>query len=93
MEDTTAGVIVSSVGDGPGKDAGIQPGDFKIIARGPDLPNDVLVAAPHVDKAVVEKVVKAINDNSDELIANILKGDDNQKYRGMRFLAEIEDGE
>jgi phosphonate transport system substrate-binding protein len=73
------------------KDTSVQPGDFKFIARGPDLPNDVLVAAPHVDKAVVEKVVKTITDNSDALIKEILKGDDNQKYKGMRFLAAIDD--
>ena len=73
------------------KDTTIQPGDFKIIARGPDLPNDVLVAAANVDKAVVEKVVKAISSNSDALIKEILKGDDNQKYRGMRFLDTIQD--
>lgn len=75
------------------KDDSIQPGDFKIIARGPDLPNDVLVAAPHVDKDVVAKVVKAISENSDALIAEILKGDDNQKYKGMRFLATIKDAD
>ncbi len=75
------------------KDTSIQPGDFKIIARGPDLPNDVLVAAPHVDKKVVEKVVKAISSNSDALIQEILKGDDNQKYKGMRFLDTIKDAD
>jgi len=75
------------------KDNSIQPGDFKIIARGPDLPNDVLVASPHVDKAVVAKVVKAISENSDQLIKEILKGDDNQKYKGMRFLATIQDSD
>lgn len=36
------------------KDTTVAPGMFKIIARGPDLPHDVLVAAPHVDKAVEE---------------------------------------
>ncbi len=73
------------------KDTSVRPGDFKTIARGPDLPNDVLVAAPYVDKGVVAKVVKAMSENSDALIAQILKGDDNQKYKGMRFLATIKD--
>lgn len=75
------------------KDDSVQPGDFRTIARGPDLPNDVLVAAPHVDNAVVEKVVMAISENSDQLIAEILQGDDNQKYKGMRFLSSIEDAD
>ena len=72
-------------------DTSVQPGAFKTIARGPDCPNDVLVKAPHVDKAVADQVVQAITGNSDALIAEILKGDDNQKYQGMQFVATIKD--
>ena len=72
-------------------DTSVKPGAFKTIARGPDYPNDVLVSAPHVDKAVVAKVVQAITGNSDALIAEILKGEDNQKYKGMQFVANIKD--
>ncbi len=72
-------------------DSSVQPGAFKTIARGPDYPNDVLVTAPHVDKAVVAQVVQAITNNSSDLIAEILKGDDNQKYKGMQFVANIKD--
>lgn len=73
------------------KDKTVNPGAFKTIARGPDLPNDILVAAAHVDKDVVEKVVKAITENSDQLISEILKGEDNQKYTGMQFVATTKD--
>jgi phosphonate transport system substrate-binding protein len=73
------------------KDKSVRPGAFKTIARGPDLPNDVLVAARHVDKRVVKKIVSAITKHSDQLIREILKGEDNQKYRGMQFLATIRD--
>ncbi len=72
-------------------DSSVQPGAFKTIARGPDYPNDVLVTAPHVDKAVVAQVVQAITNNSSDLIAEILKGNDNQKYKGMQFVANIKD--
>jgi phosphonate transport system substrate-binding protein len=72
-------------------DKSVNPGAFKTIARGPDLPNDVLVASPYTDKKVVEKVVAAIRDNSAEFISQILKGEDNQKYRGMEFLSNIRD--
>jgi phosphonate transport system substrate-binding protein len=75
------------------KDKSVRPGAFKTIARGPDLPNDVLVAAKHVDKGIVKKIVAAITDHSDELIREILKGEDNQKYRGMQFLATIHDND
>jgi phosphonate transport system substrate-binding protein len=73
------------------KDADVKPGGFKIIARGPDLPNDLLVAAPHVDKAVVQKIVQTITENSEALIKEILKGEDNQKYNGMQFISSIQD--
>ena len=75
------------------KDKTVNPGAFKTIARGPDLPNDVLVAAPHVDQKVIDKVVKAITENSDQLISEILKGEDNKKYAGMQFLATIQDSD
>jgi phosphonate transport system substrate-binding protein len=73
------------------QDTSINPGGFKTIARGPDLPSDVLVAAAHVDPAVIDMVVSAITENSDQLIAEILKGEDNQKYSGMQFIATIDD--
>lgn len=70
---------------------GLQPGAFRVIARGPDLPNDVLMAGAHVDQAVVEQLRDAITSHSDELVAAILQGDDNKKYTGMRFIGNIQD--
>jgi phosphonate transport system substrate-binding protein len=62
-----------------------------VIGRGPDLPNDVLMAGAHVDDAVVKTVQNAFVENSDVLITAILQGDDNQKYKGMAFLTTIKD--
>lgn len=73
------------------KDPHLQPGAFKVIARGPDLPNDILVAGPHVDKDVVARLRDAFTENSDALIAAILEGEDNQKYAGMQFLPGVQD--
>ena len=73
------------------KDKTVNPGAFKTISRGPDLPSDVLVAGAHVDKKVSDSIVKAITENSDQLIAEILKGEDNKKYSGMQFLASVKD--
>ena len=70
---------------------GLQPGAFRVIGRGPDLPNDVLMAGAHVDDAVVKTVQNAFVENSDDLISAILQGDDNQKYKGMAFLTTIKD--
>lgn len=70
---------------------GLQPGAFRVIARGPDLPNDVLMAGAHVDQSVVDQVRDGITSHSDELVAAILEGQDNQKYAGMRFISNIRD--
>ncbi|MFL9811779.1 phosphate/phosphite/phosphonate ABC transporter substrate-binding protein [Stutzerimonas sp. VN223-3] len=70
---------------------GLQPGAFRVIARGPDLPNDVLMAGSHVDDQKVEKMRQAFVEHSDALIAAILQGEDNQKYSGMRFVTNVKD--
>ncbi|MBL0716157.1 MAG: hypothetical protein JJV98_20930 [Desulfosarcina sp.] len=72
---------------------GMEPGAFKVIARGPDLPNDVLLAAPHVDPATVAKVKKVFTQYSDELVQAILEGDDNKKYKGMKFIPTVKDAD
>ena len=76
-----------------GSDKQLAAGAFKVIARGPDLPNDVLLVGPHVAKDVVAKVRSAFSDHSDEMIKAILTGEDNQKYQGMVFLPEVKDAD
>jgi phosphonate transport system substrate-binding protein len=68
-----------------------EPGAFRVIARGPDLPHDPLVAAAHVDKKVIDKLKAAFQSHSRELIAAILNGKDTQKYKGMKFITRIDD--
>ena len=74
-------------------DKQFSAGAFKVIARGPDLPNDVLLVGPHVSKDVVDTVRSAFADHSDELIGAILTGEDNQKYSGMVFLPQVKDAD
>jgi phosphonate transport system substrate-binding protein len=65
---------------------------FKVIARGRDLPNDVLLAGPHVSDDTVTKLKKVFSENSDALVAAMLLGpDENQKFQGMRFIPGISD--
>jgi CheY-like chemotaxis protein len=65
---------------------------FKVIARGRDLPNDVLLAGKHVPDEVITKMKKVFSDNSDALIAAVLLGpDENQKFQGMKFIPTIAD--
>jgi phosphonate transport system substrate-binding protein len=68
-----------------------EPGAFRVIARGGDLPNDLLLAGVHVDKKVIEKFKGAFQSHSRELIAAILTGKDTQKYKGMKFITRIDD--
>lgn len=75
------------------KDKDLKPGAFKVIARGPDLPNDVLLAAPHVPADLVEKVKTVFTVNSDELVDAILQGEDNKKYAGMKFLPGVKNSD
>lgn len=76
-----------------GKENIMPMGAFKVIARGPDLPNDVLLVAGHIDSALEQKIRKVFTENSDELIASILKGEDNKKYKGMMFLTGVKDSD
>ena len=66
---------------------------FMVVGRGRDLPNDVLIAAPEVDEGTVRQVRAAFLENNDALMASVLQGDDNQKYRGGRFLASVSDAD
>lgn len=70
---------------------GLPPGAFRVLGRGPDLPNDILMAGSHVSDALVSQMREAITEESDALVAAILTGDDNQKYRGMRFITGLKD--
>jgi phosphonate transport system substrate-binding protein len=75
------------------KDKDLPPGAFRVIARGPDLPNDVLLAASHVDGRTIDKVIEVFSRHSDELIQAILQGEDNKKYAGMKFLPTVKDSD
>ncbi len=67
---------------------------FKVIARGRDLPNDVLLAGPHVPDGVVSTMKKVFSENSQTLIDAVLRGpDENQKFRGMAFIPSIADSD
>lgn len=70
------------------------PGAFRVIARGPDLPNDLLMAGDHVAPEVVETVRAAFADHGDELIAAIVDvGGENAKYAGMAFVPQVKDAD
>ncbi len=77
------------------KEGGLPPGAFRVIARGPDLPNDVLVAGRHVDAEVAETLRDAMVTHSDAMVRAVVQegGEENLKYKGMKFVANIEDAD
>ncbi|WP_294621299.1 PhnD/SsuA/transferrin family substrate-binding protein [uncultured Roseovarius sp.] len=66
---------------------------FTVVARGRDLPNDILVARSDLEEDTIASVKSAFVDHSVELMQAILTGEDNQKYRGGFFLTKVEDSE
>jgi len=65
---------------------------YFVLARGRDLPLDLILAGSHVDKAVVEKVRKAIADHAPEMSKAILAGEgENVKFKGMTWVPSVRD--
>ena len=66
---------------------------FTVVARGRDLPNDILVARAGVSDDVFNKVRDAFVNDGAALMDAVLKGDDNDKYEGGFFLASVNDAD
>jgi phosphonate transport system substrate-binding protein len=66
---------------------------YEVIARTRDLPNDILLVGPHVDKATVEIVRKAFTEHSSALIDAVVGVKENRKYLGMMFLPTVKDSD
>lgn len=66
---------------------------FTVIARGRDLPNDILVVRPGVSTDVQAKVKNAFVKDGKVMMQAVLKGDDNKKYRGGFFLPKVADSD
>ena len=65
---------------------------YFVLARGRDLPLDLILAGSHVDKAVVERVRKTIAENAAEMTRAILAGEgENVKFKGMAWVPSIRD--
>jgi len=66
---------------------------FSVIARGRDLPNDILVARKDISEDVFSKVRDAFVEKGNELMLAVLAGDDNQKFKGGFFLTDVKDSD
>ncbi len=66
---------------------------FTVIARGRDLPNDVLLARAGIDADMLAKLRDVFQTQGEDLMAAILQGDDNKKYEGGFFLTDVTDSD
>ncbi|MGI3168550.1 PhnD/SsuA/transferrin family substrate-binding protein [Pseudooceanicola sp. C21-150M6] len=64
---------------------------FTVIARGRDLPNDILVARKDMDGAAKQKIADAFVNDGAKLMAAVIQGEDNKKYEGGFFLTKVKD--
>lgn len=66
---------------------------FSVVARGRDLPDDILVARKDIADDVFVKVRDAFAEKGTELMNAVLNGKDNQKFKGGFFLTEVKDSD
>lgn len=66
---------------------------FAVVARGRDLPNDILVSRADADPEAMKKIQKAFVEDGKSLLAAVLQGEDNKKYKGGFFLATVDDSD
>ena len=71
----------------------LEPAAFKVIGRSMDLPNDILLAGNHISEEAMTKLKNIFVNNQKELSAAILNGEDNKKYRGMKFIPNVKDSD
>ena len=66
---------------------------FAVIARGRDLPNDILVARKDISDEVFNTVRDAFAAKGNELMNAVLTGEDNKKFDGGFFLTDVKDSD
>lgn len=66
---------------------------FRVVVQGPDLPNDILLAAATVKPEVVDAVRKTFTEHSAEILAAITSVEANDKYIGGSFTANVTDAD
>lgn len=64
---------------------------FAVVARGRDLPNDILVARKDISDEVFNKVRDAFAQKGTELMQAVVTGEDNKKFEGGFFLTDVKD--
>jgi phosphonate transport system substrate-binding protein len=63
-----------------------DPGQYRVIAEGPILPPDLLMAREGLDEATVTNVRETFNNHFDVLLPAMLEGKDNAKYENAKLV-------
>ena len=66
---------------------------FTVVARGRDLPNDIMLASSKMDEATFNTIRTAFVEHGKDLMSAVLQGDDNQKFKGGFFLTDVQDSD
>lgn len=64
-----------------------DPTQYRVIAEGPALPPDLLMARAGLDEATVTTIRDTFNDHFDVLLPAMLEGKDNAKYENANLVA------
>lgn len=60
---------------------------YKILAESPQMPDDLVLAGPHIDAACVDFLRAAMTENSQALIDATLAPEGRERYRGAELVA------
>lgn len=66
---------------------------FRVLLKGDDLPNDVLLASSKVAPEVVEQVRNVFTEHSDVLLTAVTASEENAKFIGGGFTATVTDAD
>ena len=66
---------------------------IRVLVKGPELPNDILLASSKVPAEVVDTVRKTFADHGADLIAAVTSTEENEKYLGGSFNASVTDAD
>jgi phosphonate transport system substrate-binding protein len=66
---------------------------LRILVKGSELPNDVLLASAKVPADVVAAVRATFTEHGDELLAAVTTSEENEKYIGGSFTATVSDAD
>jgi phosphonate transport system substrate-binding protein len=66
---------------------------LRVLVKGAELPNDILLASSKMPAEVVDIVRKTFADHGEELIAAVTSTEENEKYLGGSFNAAVTDAD